>query len=905
MKTSLNIFLRDCRRLFRSRIAVLVLIGVIILPCLYAWVNIGAYADPYNYTSGLKVAVASRDKGADNELIGKLNAGGKVMDALKENDSLGWVFTDPEKAVKGVRSGEYYAAIIIPENFSKDLLSLTTGELKQPVLEFYVNEKKNAMAPLIMNVGANTLKNQINQKFIDAVVEAVSDTAQSMLDKLGLDLETVNNSLTKDLNAVSANLSQYETMVTGLQGTLKDTEGFDNSIRGQLKDIKSSAASGRSTLKTANKTLDAQRGAIRSFSDSMSNTLSNGGLFLSDVRLDSDLDFNDLNIKTKAVNEKIGITVKRLQEVTEWNAAIIGNLKELHRELDLPETNSLLERLEARNEEQKALLDALQKGSLAVGDAADKTAENGAKIRHDIDAGRTAILNAQNTYSGSIEGSISESLDRFAYLLGRAGGILEPVDSQVEQMEIILDGLDQSLDDINKSLGTAQSSLKGVREKVDRTVVDLHALESAGEYQRILSSDIDSKTLSGYISSPVELHTETFFKVRNYGSAMSPFFTNLAIWVGGMVLLSLFKLEVDTDEEIRSYRPAEGYLGRWALFFAVGQAQAITVCLGDLVMMRVQCEHPLLFILSGMMASFVYISIIYALAITLKHVGKALCIIILIFQIPASSGTYPMEMTSLFFRALHPIIPFTYGVDAMREAQIGIYGHHYALCMARLLLFILAAALIGLVLRPLFINLNVLFDNKLAETDLMVCEAAGPEQERFRLMAAIRLLAGRERFLHTTESRIRRFEAVYQKRIRQSFRFVLIALPVLFLLLMFSLGGSRIIFLILWIISLIALMTFQIVIEYFREHLDRQRRMAEMSDQELLQLLNRGKVPEEQAEPAAAPEEVPDNPAESEEPAEEAEETEVPELPAEPLAESLAESLEHEEAEEKEDESRE
>ena len=146
---------------------------------------------------------------------------------------------------------------------------------------------------------------------------------------------------------------------------------------------------------------------------------------------------------------------------------------------------------------------------------------------------------------------------------------------------------------------------------------------------------------------------------------------------------------------------------------------------------------------------------------------------------------------------------------------------------------------LGLTLRFALINLNVLFDKKLAETDLMVCDEAAPEQERFHLMAVVRLLSGRERFGQTIETRIHRFEAVYQKRIRQSFRIVLIVLPLVFLTLMFATDGSKVLFLILWIISLVALMLFQIVIEYFREHLDRLNRMAEMTDQELLMLLNK------------------------------------------------------------------
>lgn len=259
-------------------------------------------------------------------------------------------------------------------------------------------------------------------------------------------------------------------------------------------------------------------------------------------------------------------------------------------------------------------------------------------------------------------------------------------------------------------------------------------------------------------------------------------------------------------------------------------------------MLKIQCEHPFLFIIAGMVASLVYVNLIYALGTTLKHVGKALCVVILIFQIPSSSGTYPVEMTSRFFRILNPVLPFTYGVDAMREAQIGIYGYHYVLDLLRLSIFIGVALILGVILRFAFINLNILFDKKLAETDLMICEEeAAPEQERFRMVAAIRLLTGRERFHRTTADRIQRFETQYQQRIRMSFRIVLVFLPLLFMTLMFVFGGSRIIFLILWIVSLIALMIYQILIEYFREHLDRLQRMADMTDRELLQLLHRQK----------------------------------------------------------------
>ena len=139
------------------------------------------------------------------------------------------------------------------------------------------------------------------------------------------------------------------------------------------------------------------------------------------------------------------------------------------------------------------------------------------------------------------------------------------------------------------------------------------------------------------MSSPVEIKSETMYSVKNYGSGMTPFYTNLALWVGGLILVSIFKQEVDKDDEVHHFSPTSAYMGRWLLYAAVGLVQGCIVCIGDIILLGVQCVHPLLFIIAGMFCSFVYVSLIYAMAITLKHIGKALCVLFIILQIPGSS----------------------------------------------------------------------------------------------------------------------------------------------------------------------------------------------------------------------------------------------------------------------------
>ena len=138
MKKAFQIFRRDISRLSRNAIALIIVIGVCIIPSLYAWFNIAANKDPYGNTGNIKIAVANKDKGTENEMMGKLDVGGQIVDTLKENESLGWVFVSEDKAVSGVKSGEYYAAIVIPENFSESMISFLSGKIEQPEFDYYL-----------------------------------------------------------------------------------------------------------------------------------------------------------------------------------------------------------------------------------------------------------------------------------------------------------------------------------------------------------------------------------------------------------------------------------------------------------------------------------------------------------------------------------------------------------------------------------------------------------------------------------------------------------------------------------------------------------------------------------------------------------------------------------------------
>ena len=264
----------------------------------------------------------------------------------------------------------------------------------------------------------------------------------------------------------------------------------------------------------------------------------------------------------------------------------------------------------------------------------------------------------------------------------------------------------------------------------------------------------------------------------------------------------------------------------------VGLVQGLIVCLGDIVLLKVQCVHPVAFVCVGIFCSFIYVNLIYALALTFKHIGKALGVVLVILQIPGSAGTYPIEMTPAFFQKLHPLLPFTYGISAMRECIAGMYGANIWKYLGILAIFFPISLFIGLVLRPLLMNLNHLFDKRLSETELMLGETETAERKRPELTMMMKTLMEDDEWKQEFLERSEKFEKCYPKMIRFGFLGMII-IPLIFLILMFSLE-SKLVFLVLWIVSLIALALYLICVEYIHDKMLKQLAATGMTTEDLI-----------------------------------------------------------------------
>ena len=848
MKKSFQIFKRDLGRLFRNRAAVLILVGISVLPSLYAWFNIAANMDPYGNTKGIQVAIANEDKGADSEQM-SLDAGQNIVDNLKKNDQLGWKFVDAKEAKKGVRSGKYYAAIVIPDNFSESLLSILSGDIKQPKLDYYINEKKNAIAPKITDTGASTIQQEINDTFTSVAAESISELLSKEAGELSGKVSEENSSLIKAIADTRKNLDEYNKVLENFQKTVDKSDEIMASAVSMLDQVTVTAESGAKAIEDSGNVLADTRTAVGQFSTEFSNGLSNGETLLNDTYVSASAKLGVFETKAGQALTAVDNSLSTASSLLDKNQELLEQLKELndkiqgHTELGQQISAVIgqkITELENQNASLQELVSSLKTGNQGIQNAVTTAKNTRTSLEKLAKESKDSLQNYRTNLDQKILPQLNQSLDSLASLSGNLSAALTGVEPTVEQLKTILNQLNDSLKSSASALGQTGDVLTQVDESLASVQTDLNALQSSEMYQKLTSLEgLDADSIADFMSSPVSIKSNVLYDVENYGSGMTPFYTNLALWVGGLILVSILKQEVDKDEKVRKFTAGQAYFGRWLLFVAVGLVQGLIVCVGDILLLKVQCVHPVAFVCVGVFCSFVYVNLIYALALTFKHIGKALGVVLVILQIPGSAGTYPIEMTPAFFQRLHPLLPFSYGIGAMRECIAGFYKNNYAKDLLTLLLFLLLAFFIGLVLRPLLMNLNHLFDKRLAETDLMLGETATGELSRPQLTLMMKTMMqdedGRADFIQ----RANRFEKRYPKLIRTGFILILV-IPLIFLLLMFGLE-SKIVYLTLWIISLIVLAVYLICVEYIHDKTSRQLSYIHLSEEEFLKKVKEGK----------------------------------------------------------------
>lgn len=729
MKNIWKIFQNDVVGLVKNPFALVIAIGLCVIPSLYAWFNIYSNWDPYANTANIHIAVATEDAGYTLNDGTTVNMGDEVLESLKENDKIGWVFLDSaDEAVDGVYSGKYYAAVIISENFTYSMYNVFREDFAGPTILYYENEKKNAVATKITDTAVSTLKQSINKSFIEVVVSNIFSRTNTLSEELeeGDSFDRFIGRL-RDLND---NLISYSDMISSFVAGNAALADAVAEVNESIPSLSSDVAEGSEGFNDAGRSLGNTRTTLDSFGANVTGTLD--GIKGSIDRISADLLQTNLAASAQQTADNLNQTMADTQ-------ALLDQLKVLQEELlkrpvlreDTGSTESIeieeeIKKLEqAIGEIQNGATDIrtwilnLNGGSGSETIVADTVTASLGNLSQLLNNCSASVDNMKNVYVNSIVPQMNGLLDSMEQMTENVTKLLDNINDTLGDMSSVFSGIESTMTGANASLEEVQGVLDEVSEKLTEL---LERLDGAGEDEKVQAFfdflEGDPEVYGEFFAEPVQVTTEAVYEIPNYGSAMTPFYSVLALWVGGTVLVALIKVKAEPKglSDVKSWQL---YFGRYLLFFVLGQIQAAIIAAGDIYLLHTHILYPGLFFAAASLTSFTFTLLIYTLALSFGDIGKAAAVVIMVIQIAGSGGTFPIELLPEIYRNIYIFFPFPYAINAMRETMGGMYGSDYMKFLAELLIFAAAALFIGLVIRLPFVKINHFMEERMEDTGLM------------------------------------------------------------------------------------------------------------------------------------------------------------------------------------------
>jgi putative membrane protein len=708
MKNVLSIYFTDMKNTATNWAAAVVVLALIVLPSLYAWFNIKASWNPYGNSGQIPVGVVNEDKEA-SVLGRKIHAGTDLIDTLKKNHSFGWHFDNRDQAMKKLKAEDYYAVIVIPKDFSEKLSTVVTDNPSKATIQYYVNEKINAIAPKITEKGASAITEQISSKFISTVDGVIFD----LFNTLGLDIQKNLPDIEqfqRYLFLLDERLPEIKTALDNTSNDVKNAKSVIGKIRMVIPLAKDAAGKGLKTVESATDLLTHAQTRFNSLSpqvkadlakvqtithqvDAFVSTLkplANNSNTASEIRSKAAqasnlltslqtllVNIRDVNatIDHKQLNDKI----KQLERLSQ-NQATAGNgtASEFYAHVQQLETLelSLYQNRDSRLAKATQDLGSIQQTIKDIQTSADQlnnVTKNMPPLQ-DVQDKTTTVRKQMdafiNDYNDNIEPAIRTQFTNGLSALKKARAVIVQVQAAIPQIETLLLGANEKLVDGQKVLTFALSQYPYVQRKVSdlaNKVRDLNKKANINDIIQLLINNPGAE--KGFFAEPVVLKATKLFPIANYGTGMTPFYTVLAIWVGGLLLISLLSTDVHVGQ---NYTGSQMYFGKGLTFLTFGLLQTCIVTTGDMWLMGVSIKEPVWFVLFGVIICLVFVLIVYTLVSVFGNVGKAMAIVLLVLQISGSGGTFPVVLLPKFFQTINPFLPFTFAISLMREAIGGI-----------------------------------------------------------------------------------------------------------------------------------------------------------------------------------------------------------------------------------------
>ena len=670
MKNIIEIFRNDIKEVFRKTNTWIIIVGLIFLPSMYAWPNILSSWDPYGHTNNIKVAVTSEDDGATVD--GKeLNLGKSLVEGLKNNKNLDWQFvSNKQQAEDGVRIGDYYASIVVPKNFSQDMTSVSRTEPKRATIEYTVNEKINAISPKITNSGASAIANNISKNFVETANGIIFEKMHEAGIKFEENLPSIEKAK-EEIFKLNDNFSTYESTLSELIGKVEYGYNILNNVQNTLPEIDRVATNSIMIADKAGITINNIQGfnerllpIINSHLNVVEEVSKEANVIAKELQKKPDKT-EEIKARQKALDSRLQASIERLQ--------LVKNIFEYFNKLSNERLfNNQLERVTTLSND----ITTIKEVNNNIYNKMDHYDEIEDTVKEEF-VNKSARVNEVSSNMNSklnveVAPLISQVLSKAEVNIDKVSGIISGAQGELPAVERKLSETEVKISNAYGKLLSLQAQMPSVKSKIQKLTDEIKKADSGIDKNQLFNLlKVDYKQQAEFFANPVKLQENKLYHIENYGSAMTPFYTVLSIWVGSLLMSSLLTTKVEDEE--KKYKPYQKYFGRGLLFVIISLFQTLIITLGDMYVLGTQATSPYRFVLYALLISLLFSSIIYTIVCILGNVGKAVCIVLLVLQLGSSGGTFPIQMTSEFFQALYPKVPFTYSIGLLREAVGGVY----------------------------------------------------------------------------------------------------------------------------------------------------------------------------------------------------------------------------------------
>ena len=594
------------------------------------------------------------------------------------------------------------------------------------------------MATKITDSAVSTLKQSINEQFIEVLASNIFEQTNHISEQMEENDKFAY--FQNKLENLNENLIGYSKMIdTFIAGNSELSQAVAEA-KGSIPGLSDKVSDGAKSFGTARSSLDDTKTSLKSFSENVNQTMTSindsmnkiqGSINATNLAGDAQQTADSLN---QAALDAVELQreLNRLQEhlkkvvvedsVSDADRTVIQKIIETIESInggatDIEKAISSINQIAMgfSGDSQTDTINTQVSGSM-VADAINKSLSDMTQV---LTTCSQAITNMQEMYTTSLVPQLDNVIDSMSQMLNNVSDILTRLDDTLGDMNSVFSGIETTVTGANDSLEQIQTVIDGVSEKLTKLLDRLNSVEDDEKVQAFMEfMKGDPEGYGEFFSQPVLVTTEEVYPIPNYGSAMTPFYTILAIWVGGTILVALIKVKAE-PKNLKNVKSYQLFFGRYLLFFVMGQLQALIIVLGDIYILHCQILYPGWFWLVASLASVTFTLLIYSLALSFGDVGKALAVVIMVIQIAGSGGTFPIELLPAVYRNIYIFFPFPYAINAMRETIGGMYGSDYMKNLAELMIFAVVGLLIGLVIRIPFVKLNHFVEKRMEDTKMM------------------------------------------------------------------------------------------------------------------------------------------------------------------------------------------